>query len=95
MRASASGATPLTRRPGHGHVAPASGTSWPLATFRVVVLPAPLGPSSATTRAGGHGQVDAVEHLDAAVADADVPQLEDVLASPSAPPQAAPAAFPR
>jgi hypothetical protein len=52
MRASASGATPLTWRPSRC-TQPAVEASWPLATFKVVVLPPPFGPRSATTEPRG------------------------------------------
>ena len=42
----------------------------------VVVLPTPFGPSSATTEPAGTGEREPVQHLDAAVAGADVVELE-------------------
>ena len=45
-------------------------------TLSVVVLPPPFGPSRATTEPRGHDEVDAVQHLDAAVGGADAAQLE-------------------
>ena len=75
IRASASGATPFTWRPPMW-THPAVAASWPLATLSVVVLPPPLGPSSATTAPRGHDEVDAVQHLDAAVGGPHAGQLE-------------------
>ena len=48
----------------------------PFATLSVVVLPAPFGPSSATTLPAGTREIDAVQHLDAAVAGTHAAQLE-------------------
>ena len=50
----------------------------PAITFSVVVLPAPFGPSSATTVPARHREVDAVQHLDALVGGADAAQLEQL-----------------
>ena len=55
---------------------PAVGVSRPLTTIRVVVLPAPLGPSRAKTRSRGHDEVDPAQHLDATVRRSDPAQLE-------------------
>ena len=51
---------PKCTRPDHG--------SSPDTARNSVVLPAPLGPSSATTSPGADVQVDAVQHADLAVA---------------------------
>ena len=51
-RASLSEDHPLTLSP-RNRTSPLTGDSWPLATFSVVLLPAPFGPSSAYTCPGG------------------------------------------
>ncbi len=55
---------------------PAVGCINPQATASVVVLPAPLGPSSATTEPGRHRQIHTVQHLDRAVGRGDAAQLQ-------------------
>ena len=55
---------------------PEDGARRPLATLSAVDFPAPFGPSSASTSPAGHGEVDAVEHLDAAVGGVDVAHLD-------------------
>ena len=75
-RASLSGRMPLTWRP-ITWKQPFVGSICPLATLSVVDLPAPLGPSRASTCAGGDGQVDAVQDLDLPVGGMDAAQLDD------------------
>ena len=63
-----------------------SGRIRPQATFSVVDLPAPFGPSSATHRCRRWTvEVDAVQHLDAVVRGADAAQLEQRLGSRRSP----------
>ena len=83
-RASSSGRAPPARRARGPRPCRAVGAIWPLATFSVVDLPAPFGPSSANTWPGGHDEVDAVQHVDRAVAGAHVAQLERAGGAPSA-----------
>ena len=77
---SSSGRAPLTRRPAT-ITSPALGACSPDATRSVVVLPAPFGPSSATTEPARHGEVDAVQHVDAVVRGANAAQLEQRFAA--------------
>ncbi len=68
-RAMSSALAPLTRRPAQTRSPPVMGWS-PASTWSSVVFPAPLGPRTAVTEPAGHRQVDAVQHLDGAVAGA-------------------------
>ena len=79
QRARSSGRAPFTRRPAimtSPLVAPSGARRRPCS---VVDLPAPFGPSSATTLTSGHDEVDPVQHVDAVVAGAEAAQLEQRL----------------
>ena len=66
-RASTPGSVPVITRPPMSR-SPEVGRCRPASTRSSVVFPAPFGPRTASTVAGRHLQVDAVEHLDAVVA---------------------------
>ena len=75
-RASASGFAPLTSRPPISSWPPL-GWIWPLATASVVLFPGAVGSEQREHGARFEDEVDAVEHVDDAVAGPDVPQFEE------------------